>query len=53
MAAAFGRDQDRERLAMLRRIVELEVSHQPIATRPAPAGSGRTRAIQRPRRLTR
>jgi hypothetical protein len=53
MAGALGREQDRERLAMLRRIVELEVSGQPLAPRPAPATPRRTRATQRVRRATR
>jgi hypothetical protein len=49
MAGALGRDQDRERLAMLRRIVELEVSRQPIAPRPTRAATGSTRATSRVR----
>lgn len=52
MAAALGREQDRERLAMLRRIIELEVSHQPMAPRSKPP-PGRARSTQGARRTTR
>ena len=52
MAAALGRKQDRERVAMLRRIVELEVSHEPIAT-PRTSPSQRTRTVRRARGVAR
>jgi hypothetical protein len=42
MAAALGREQDRERLAMLRRIVELEVSQEPSGLGPRRPGRERT-----------
>ena len=53
MAAALGRGQDRERLAMLRRIVELEVSQEPIAATQGPPAVGQRRAARRTRRATR
>jgi hypothetical protein len=53
MAAALDLDDDRERLAMLRRIVELEVSRQPIAQKRTPPASRRTRTTKPSRRLTR
>jgi len=49
-----GRDEELERLPMLRRIVELEVSRQPMAQRQAPAPPRRsTRAAQHGHRATR
>lgn len=53
MAAALGREKDFERLAMLRRIVELEVSRQPMAQQPTVPASRSARAAQRGRRATR
>lgn len=51
MAAALGREQDRERLAMLRRIVELEVSQEPTGLGSRRAG--RQRTAQQSRRARR
>jgi transcriptional regulator with XRE-family HTH domain len=53
MAAALDRETDRERLAMLRRIVELEASRQPMAQGSAPSAPRRARTAQRARRATR
>lgn len=47
MAAALRRGKDSERLAMLRRIVELEVAHRPPVTRPP---TGDRSAARRPGR---
>jgi hypothetical protein len=48
-----GRENDRERLAMLRRIVELEVMRQPTAPQSTPPAPRRTRTTQPGRRVTR
>jgi hypothetical protein len=53
MAAALDRKSDRERLAMLRRIVELEASRQAIASQPAQPAPRRARTARRAPRTTR
>jgi hypothetical protein len=53
MAAALDRKGDRERVAMLRRIVELEASRAAIASQPLQPAPRRARAARRAPRTSR